>query len=105
MPGTGREIARALKVSRWNAEALLDPATNIRFGTYHLAAILRRFEGDLSRALAAYNAGASRVTTWNGPDDVRDPELFIERITFRETRDYVRIIERNLTLYRALYGR
>jgi soluble lytic murein transglycosylase len=104
MPATGKEIARALKVSRWNAEALLDPATNIRFGTYHLAGILRRFEGDLSRALAAYNAGASRVTTWNGPDDVRDPELFIERITFQETRDYVRIIERNLTLYRALYG-
>lgn len=104
MPGTGKEIARALRIPRWNAEALLDPATNIRFGTYHLAGILRRFEGDLSRALAAYNAGASRVTTWNGSDDVRDPELFIERITFQETRDYVRIIERNLTLYRALYG-
>lgn len=103
MPGTGREIARRLKVPRWSAEALFDPATNIRFGTHHLAGILRRFEGDLSRALAAYNAGASRVTSWNAPGGGRDPELFIERITFQETRDYVRIIERNLTLYRALY--
>jgi soluble lytic murein transglycosylase-like protein len=32
-----------------------------------------------------------------------DQELFIERISFRETRDYVRIIQRNLALYRALY--
>jgi soluble lytic murein transglycosylase len=65
--------------------------------------VLRRFEGDLARALAAYNAGASRVTTWNGTGAARDPELFIERITIPETRDYVRIIQRNLTLYRALY--
>jgi len=103
MPATGREIARALKVSGWSAETLLDPATNIRFGTHHLAGILRRFEGDLSRALAAYNAGASRVTTWNGRGDSRDPELFIEHISFQETRDYVRVIERNLALYRSLY--
>jgi len=104
MPATGREIARALKLTHWSAEALLDPATNIRFGTYHFAAILRRFEGDMARALAAYNAGASRVTTWNGAGATRDPEAFVERIDIRETRDYVRIIQRNLTLYRALYG-
>lgn len=103
MPATGREIARALKVSRWSAETLLDPATNIRFGTHHLAGILRRFEGDLSRALAAYNAGASRIPSWNGRRDARDPELFIEHISFQETRDYVRVIERNLALYRSLY--
>jgi peptidoglycan lytic transglycosylase len=103
MPATGKEIARTLKVARWNAEALLDPATNIRFGTYHLAAVLRRFEGDIARALAAYNAGATRVTTWNGRGTERDPELFVERITIPETRNYVRIIERNLTLYQALY--
>jgi len=104
MPATGKEIARALRVSGWSAEALLDPATNIRFGTHHLAAILRRFEGDLARTLAAYNAGASRVTTWNGRGNRRDPELFTEHISFEETRNYVRIIQRNLALYRVLYG-
>lgn len=105
MPATGREIARRLKFTQWSAEALLDPATNIRFGTYHLTGVLRRFEGNVARALAAYNAGSSRVTTWNGRGGAaRDPELFVERITFTETRDYVRIIQRNRTLYEALYG-
>lgn len=103
MPATGKEIARALKLPQWTTEALLDPSINIRVGTYHLAAILRRFEGDLSRTLAAYNAGASRVPGWNGRIDPQDPELFIERISFQETRDYVRIIQRNLAMYRALY--
>jgi soluble lytic murein transglycosylase-like protein len=30
--------------------------------------------------------------------------VFVERIPFRETRDYVRIIMRNRELYRSMYG-
>ena len=30
--------------------------------------------------------------------------MFAERISFVETRDYVRIIQRNEEIYRALYG-
>jgi soluble lytic murein transglycosylase len=33
-----------------------------------------------------------------------DEELFAERIPYRETRDYVRIVQRNQEMYRALYG-
>jgi len=33
-----------------------------------------------------------------------DPEVFIERIPFVETRDYVRIVMRNAEVYRSLYG-
>ena len=32
-----------------------------------------------------------------------DPELFIERVQYVETRDYVRRILRNLAVYRVLY--
>lgn len=103
MPATGRQIAQTLGVSRWSTELLFDPATNIRFGTHYLAAALRRFEGDLGRALAAYNAGPGRIGAWSSGGAAADPELFIERITLVETRDYVRIVQRNLTLYRALY--
>jgi len=104
MPATGEQIARSLGVRPWTSTLLLDPATNIRFGTHYLAASLRRFGDDLTRALAAYNAGASRVGGWAAGAAADDPELFIERISFTETRDYVRIVQRNLTLYRALYG-
>ena len=34
---------------------------------------------------------------------VADPEVFAERIPFVETRGYVRVIQRNQELYRALY--
>jgi soluble lytic murein transglycosylase len=56
------------------------------------------------RALAAYNAGDGRVARWSkkpGPDV---PEVFVERIPYVETRDYVRIVLRNRDIYRAVYG-
>lgn len=104
MPATGRLIARSLRVSGWSPRQLLEPATNLRFGTYYLSLSLQRYGGDLPRALAAYNAGATRTGPWATGLAATDSEVFVERISLRETRDYVRIIERNLALYRALYG-
>jgi soluble lytic murein transglycosylase len=103
MPATGRLIARSLGVRGWRSDHLLEPATNVRFGTWFLAQSLRRWDGDLSRALAAYNAGGTRVPLWSTGRAANDPELFVERISFKETRDYVRIIQRNLVLYEGLY--
>ncbi len=105
MPATGRQIARALKLGGWKSDDLLDPATNLRFGTHYLGQILRAQNGSTVRALAAYNAGPSRVSAWATGAAADDPELLLERIVFPETRDYVRLVQRNLAIYRALYGR
>ena len=56
--------------------------------------------GTLPRVLAAYNAGGSRVTRWATKTGMDDAELFVERIPFVETRDYVRIVQRNADVYR-----
>jgi soluble lytic murein transglycosylase len=64
---------------------------------------MRQYD-DLARVLAAYNAGGSRVTRWSDKSGTEDSEAFIERISFTETRDYVRIVLRNADLYRALYS-
>ena len=55
-------------------------------------------------SLAAYNAGASRVTRWLARPGTDDAELFTEWIPFTETRDYVRIVLRNASIYRNIYG-
>jgi soluble lytic murein transglycosylase len=75
---------------------------SIELGTTHLAAELRR-DVNPTHALAAYNAGRSRLTRWRNLRGSEDPELFIERIPYVETRDYVRIVLRNQEFYRALY--
>jgi soluble lytic murein transglycosylase-like protein len=102
MPDVGRSLARSRKIAGYTDESLYDPALNIRFGTSHLANLLRRGR-PLVQVLAAYNAGESRVSRWERRTGAADPEMFTERISFVETRDYVRAIIRNQAFYRELY--
>ncbi|HEU5217502.1 MAG TPA: transglycosylase SLT domain-containing protein [Gemmatimonadales bacterium] len=103
VPSVGAAFARADGIKDWDAALLYEPEINVRFGLAHLAASLRR-SPHLAHALAAYNAGTRAADEWVALPSARtDPELFIERIQYAETRDYVRRILRNLATYRALY--
>jgi soluble lytic murein transglycosylase len=102
MPPVGQAIAASRGYAFWDAALLFDPNVSLELGTAHLRAALSR--NSLPRALAAYNAGDSRVRRWSRLRGVDDPEIFVERIPFPETRDYVRIVLRNAEMYRALYG-
>ena len=42
-----------------------DPAQNVEAGTTYLKTLLDRYDGDLNKSLAAYNAGPSRAADWN----------------------------------------
>jgi soluble lytic murein transglycosylase len=101
MPSVGRAVARSVQVPGWRPDLLYQPDINLQLGVRHLEAFLSRYEAPY--ALAAYNAGESRVVRWLRRPGARDPEMFVERIPFTETRDYVRIVLRNRGMYRALY--
>jgi soluble lytic murein transglycosylase len=103
MPDVGRILARAMAFPVWDPVLLYQADVNAKLGTRHLADLFREYD-TLPEILAAYNAGSSRVERWNTKAGVDDPEMFTERIPYVETRDYVRIVQRNQELYRALYG-
>ena len=69
MPATAR---------RYGVSNSFDPAQNIRAGVAYLSDLLDMFEGDVVRALAAYNAGEGAVMRHGGVPP------------YRETREYVR---------------
>jgi soluble lytic murein transglycosylase len=103
MPEVGRKLATSHGFATWRDPFLRQPEVNVQLGTSHLASLLRQYK-DVSHALAAYNAGSGRVARWLTKRGTEDPEVFVERIPFTETRDYVRIVQRNRAIYRALYG-
>lgn len=103
MPATARDIARGLGIDAATPQ-LTNPEVNIRIGTRHLKDLIRRFNGNLVSAVAAYNAGATPVLRWrkNFPN-LREDE-FIENIPYPETREYVKKVLAAMEVYRQLYG-
>jgi soluble lytic murein transglycosylase-like protein len=57
------------------------PGENIRGGVEYLAALLARFDRDVVRALAAYNAGPERVERYNGVPPYRETQNYVKKIT------------------------
>jgi soluble lytic murein transglycosylase len=103
MPEVGERLARALNYPVWDPVLLYQPDVSIQLGTFHLRELLALYD-QRAHILAAYNAGSPRVDRWSKRIGVTDPEVFAEQISFVETRDYVRVIQRNVDIYRALYG-
>lgn len=102
MPSVGKTIATRAGVTDWDPDRLYEPDLNISYGVSHLAEVLGRY-ADLTRVLAAYNAGGGRVAQWARLPGADDPDVFLEWISIPETRNYVRVVRRNRELYRFLY--
>ena len=83
-----------------------DPDYNVRLGSHYLKTLLKRYDGEVALAVAAYNAGPSRVDEWvrlHGDPRRRDRHNlidWIELIPFDETRNYVQRVLEGRNMYR-----
>lgn len=104
MRPTGAWIAGILKRSDAENVDLFDPELSVEAGTWYLRFLLEKNEGSFVGALAAYNAGAARMSRWKNsfvPSD--DPMTAIEMIGIEETREYVRRVLESMSAYRSYY--
>ncbi len=104
MPRTGKWIARRLGEKHFRLADLMRPETSIRFGAYYLAEQLEKFDGDLMRALAAYNGGPENVERWWRYGGESDSDVFVEDIGFSQTAAYVKRVYLYAEFYRETYG-
>ena len=95
MPATAEELAgRSLSDAELN-----DPSLNIRFGAQYLRQLMERWQGDPMLVIASYNAGPGAVSDWQPQTLALDPELWVERIPYPETRYYTKKVLDNLLGY------
>ena len=100
MPATARWTAKKLGID-WKAEMITDRDINLKLGTTYLKLVLDDFGGSPALAAAAYNAGPGRPRRWR-EGAVQETAAWAEGIPFTETRDYVKKVLSNTTLYSAL---
>ncbi|MFW5678780.1 MAG: transglycosylase SLT domain-containing protein [Pseudomonadota bacterium] len=107
LPSTAQLVARANGLPADVGRLTVDADYNAALGTRYLGDLLRQF-GDVVLAAAGYNAGPARPAEWivefgdprrMGRHDQLD---WMERIPFRETRNYVQRIVEGERVYHAL---
>jgi len=110
MPATANYIALKASLPFSMAALTTDGAYNITLGRAYLERLLDDFGGSYALAIAAYNAGPSRVRQWlQEYGDPRGAKIgmvdWIELIPIAETRNYVERVLENLQIYREQFGR
>lgn len=103
LPKTARSIADEHGLPFEDAH-LTSPPVNIDLGARYLAKMQKTFRGSIPLAAAAYNAGPHAVARWLDRSEGLDLDLFVARIPYRETRNYVQRVVSNLARYAYLDG-
>jgi soluble lytic murein transglycosylase len=105
IPTTGEEIAQNEDwPPNYTDEDLYRPLVSVNLGSSYLNRQRGFLSGDLYAALAAYNGGPGNAMTWKNliPPD---PDLYVEVIRFKETREYIKGIYEIFDIYKTLYDR
>jgi soluble lytic murein transglycosylase-like protein len=83
MPDTGK---------RFHCTDLDDEQCNVEAGTKYLAWLLKRFNGDVSLTLAAYNAGEGSVDKYKGIPPYQETENYVKKIVANYGKTYHPIV-------------
>ncbi|MBI5676434.1 MAG: transglycosylase SLT domain-containing protein [Nitrospirae bacterium] len=103
MPSTARRLKHDINVEIAETADIHDAEKNINLGAHYLSILLEEFKKP-PFAIAAYNAGENALKRWLARSNNKDLDEFIEEITYKETRKYVKKVLKSYWQYRTVYG-
>ncbi len=98
---TGDYISKLLKEKDYD---LLEPSTNIRYGTFYLKYLLDKFN-DIETAVCAYNAGEGKVYSWLKNKNYSKNGATLCNVPYKETKNYLNKINKTIKKYNKLYSK
>jgi soluble lytic murein transglycosylase len=101
LPETADWVASKIKLKQYDLE---HPIDNIQLGTWYLDYTHAEYSNNSMLAVASYNAGPGNVSAWVKQLSLNDPDQFVEKIPFDETRGYVKSVFENYWNYLQLYS-
>lgn len=103
-PSTGNWIAEQMNLVEFSPDKLYDQEQNIFMGCWYLDNLRKEFDDNYMLILSAYNAGRGNVNKWlQNPEFSKDGKN-LDYIPFKETELYIKKINLNYNIYKALYG-
>lgn len=101
MPETATWIAKQINLKNYSLEKVDD---NVRLGTWYLDHTHDEYKNNSLLAVASYNAGPGAVGDWLQRFGWGDPDAFIEKIPYGETKGYVKSVFENYWNYLRIYN-
>lgn len=80
-----------------------DPEVSIRYGTYYLSYLYKKFDYNWDNTFAAYNGGEGNVAKWLADPEYSDLKGNLTNIPYKETANYVKKINKEIEAYKELY--
>ncbi|MBQ7052617.1 MAG: lytic transglycosylase domain-containing protein [Clostridia bacterium] len=87
----------------YSFDLLYDPETNIRYGTWYLGYLSRRFGGDATKIVCAYHAGQGNVDSWLKNPEYSSDGVTLDTIPTQDTATYASRVLRARDVYRKHY--
>ena len=100
---TARRIAGQIEMTRLDPEDLYRPEVALALGAAYLSQLLKDFSGAGHVAVAAYNAGEPQAALWRSYCFSPEMEEFFTKVTFQETRNYLRKVLTSRAHYQELW--
>lgn len=91
-----------MKVNKYEYDDLFDPEVNIMYGVFFISYLQDRFEDDRT-VTAAYNAGINVTRRWLKDERYSDDGISLKYIPYKETSNYVEIVNKNYNKYIEIY--
>ncbi|WP_375057666.1 transglycosylase SLT domain-containing protein [Zobellella sp. DQSA1] len=105
MPATAQETARRHGITQFRHPADVYRAdVNVQLGSSYFKELLERYNHNRIPAIAAYNAGPSRINRWLSESGSRPLDVWVENIPYRETRSYVQNVLAFSVIYQDMLG-
>ena len=105
MPDTAEWVAHKYNEdgAGYSFDNLYDPETNIRYGTWYLGYLSRRFGGDATKIVCAYHAGQGNVDSWLKNPQYSADGVTLDVIPTQDTAAYASRVLRARDVYQKYY--
>jgi soluble lytic murein transglycosylase len=106
LPSTAQDVAHWENLPGFQVSDLFLPEVNIRLGSRYLGYLHETFHYNSMPAVGAYNGGPGAMKRWQQASSLAqsDPDMFVERIPYEQSRDYIKKVFGSWWNYHRLYS-